>query len=512
MYLNRIFTGCAFALAALTAGAQDNDDNLTARLYYNTEYSMWGIDLGLENGQTYCTIQADLSLDMSKFEFDEESYAFTERAQTTRLGRPVDTHGLVSHVWDSGFMRILISSDTNIDIKGCSGTVVFLGLKVKDGAVVDTSAEYPVNITNIDIVHNETVDGKATATGNYTQGVIADPAFCCYDMNSRRPAIYGSITDGELEDFRNGVATSPWAVEADFTHCTMESLGRVAPEPASYNYRNRYNKNLLYYVNDRAQMSRGDENVVTVGSDGNGDTYTTEALTLHDDGKRFFSSFVISAERVGYDRVFTGGRWSTVCLPFSLPADRIEALRQDCGFELEELTGFEDGTLKFTAATEMKANRPYLIRTEEDAAPFASIEGGAEVSPSGTMDDIVAGGTARMRGSFAPETVVPTESTAVYGFSSATGSFVKVTGRGILNPFRACIEIPASKAQRASLAVRHPDGVTDIAAAGSDGGAADVDVYTLDGRMVRSSVKADTATDGLAGGVYLVDGRKVIVK
>ncbi|MBR1518413.1 MAG: hypothetical protein IJ624_02790 [Prevotella sp.] len=39
-----------------------------------------------------------------------------------------------------------------------------------------------------------------------------------------------------------------------------------------------------------------------------------------------------------------------------------------------------------------------------------------------------------------------------------------------------------------------------------------VDVYTVDGRHVRSSVSRQDATDGLGRGLYLVDGEKVAVR
>lgn len=39
-----------------------------------------------------------------------------------------------------------------------------------------------------------------------------------------------------------------------------------------------------------------------------------------------------------------------------------------------------------------------------------------------------------------------------------------------------------------------------------------VDVYTLGGAKVKSSVAASNATEGLAKGIYIVNHKKVIVK
>ena len=77
------------------------------------------------------------------------------------MGSAIATHTLTSHIWDSGFLRMVIGSPSAKNVKGTEGTVCFFGLKVKDGATVDQSKEYPVNLTNIVLARNANVDGKS---------------------------------------------------------------------------------------------------------------------------------------------------------------------------------------------------------------------------------------------------------------------------------------------------------------------------------------------------------------
>jgi hypothetical protein len=39
-----------------------------------------------------------------------------------------------------------------------------------------------------------------------------------------------------------------------------------------------------------------------------------------------------------------------------------------------------------------------------------------------------------------------------------------------------------------------------------------VNVYNVDGVLIKRHVKADTATEGLEKGIYIVGGKKVLVK
>ena len=62
-----------------------------------------------------------------------------------------------------------------------------------------------------------------------------------------------------------------------------------------------------------------------------------------------------------------------------------------------------------------------------------------------------------------------------------------------------------------SLGGNDGDGTTGVDGIEAEGNAL-VDVYTIGGVQVRSQVAASEATDGLAKGIYIVNGKKVVVK
>ena len=523
-YWNRLILSVLSLMTAWTANAyyvgdghhytEYGNDGLTAKVYYSNDYGMWVVDLGLNNSQTYTTLQCDIVVDSELFEFYQDenqnlAYAFTDRLMEKPLmGSAIATHTLTSHIWDSGFLRMVIGSPSAKNVKGTEGTVCFFGLKVKDGATVDTSKEYPVNLTNIVLARNAEVDGKVISVGYYLQGTIADPTYNCYDANCRSAAIYGSISEKEWINFQNGVATSPWQVDVDLTLCSMTRLGRVAPYESEYNYQNRYNKNSLLYVTETGQVSKNNENVIVVNNNG---LSNTESLTLHDDGMLFHAKMDFSAQKASYDRTFVKDRWSTLCLPFSIGEEKLTELKETYGMTVEELVSFDsaEGKLKFDTSSEIKANHPYIIRVGSDCAPFKDMDFETTVSKSTAMDDAEIDG-ARMFGTFETMTVDSSEEMAYYGFNSSTGQFIRVGKNATLPSFRACIAITTTSAtvgsMPAALALEHLI-ETSIEGVNVDKAASDDAIYNMQGQKMGSK-------DGkkLPKGVYIIGGKKKIIK
>ena len=520
-YWNRLCLSVLSLMTAWTANAyyvgdghhytEYGNDGLTAKVYYSNDYGMWVVDLGLNNSQTYTTLQCDIVVDSELFEFYQDenqnlAYAFTDRLMEKPLmGSAIATHTLTSHIWDSGFLRMVIGSPSAKNVKGIEGTVCFFGLKVKEGATVDQSKEYPVNLTNIVLARNAEVDGKVISVGYYLQGTIADPTYNCYDANCRSAAIYGSISEKEWVNFQNGVATSPWQVDVDLTLCSMTGLGRVAPYESEYNYQNRYNKNSLLYVTETGQVSKNNENVIVVNNNG---LSNTESLTVHDDGMLFHAKMDFSAQKASYDRTFVKDRWSTLCLPFSIGEEKLTELKVTYGMTVEELVSFDsaEGKLRFDTSSEIKANHPYIIRVGSDCAPFKDMDFETIVSKSSAMDDAEKGG-ARMFGTFETMTVDSSEEMAYYGFNSSAGQFFLVGKNATLPPFRACIAIPVvGNNKAAALSLSHSV-ETSINGVNADHITSDDAIYNINGQKLGTN-------DGknLPKGVYIIGGKKKIIK
>lgn len=483
-------------------------DALTARLYYSSDYGMWVVDLGLNNSQTYTTLQADLVVDSKLFEFTQD-YDLTDRVkERSGMSGMTPTHTVTSHIWESGFLRMIIGSPTAKDVKGTEGTVCYFGLNVKEGATVDQTKEYPVNLTNIVLARNEFGGEKVVSQGYYLQGTIADPTYNCYDANCRSAAIYGSLSsDKEWDNFKVGVATTPWQVDIDLTQCTMTGLGRVAPTESEYNYQNRYNKNNLLYVKDAKQVNTTtNENVIVVS-----ETPYTESLTLHDDGKLFYAKMDFAARKASYDRTFVKDKWSTLCLPFYISETELTALKSKYDIIVEELISFDaaEGKLCFDTAKEILPNHPYIIRTGSDCAPFKDMDFETNVSGSSVMKDVEMDG-AKMFGTFTPLKVDSSGETVYYGFSSSKGEFFRIGKNATLPSFRACIAVTASPSMIGSMPVTLSLAhlvETSIEGVNAGNAASGEAVYNMQGHKLGAK-----AGEKLPKGVYIIGGKKRIIK
>lgn len=106
-------------------------------------------------------------------------------------------------------------------------------------------------------------------------------------------------------------------------------------------------------------------------------------------------------------------------------------------------------------------------------------------------------------GSYNTTKVTSGNGTTYYGYTG--GKFVKAN-TGTLNPFRTLIKATGTTATQLSLKL---DGeVTGIIGVNTELGK--VDVYNLEGKLVRSQVEAATALQGLEKGVYVINGKKVM--
>lgn len=204
--------------------------------------------------------------------------------------------------------------------------------------------------------------------------------------------------------------------------------------------------------------------------------------------------------------------FNTLVLPFTLTAEQFAGLQQLVGANLKmyELIGYDEteGALEFDVATSLVADKPYILWASKD---FEIDQLLLSVSPklgapaifdiSGEGASTLEFGDVKFIGSYEAQTLV--EGTANhYGITTAgqirpggTGSYIK--GQ------RAYLEIP--EGQAAHMIVRFNDGGQATAIESARIVDLNGPVYDLNGR------KMNTA-DGLKKGVYVVNGRKVIIK
>jgi len=250
------------------------------------------------------------------------------------------------------------------------------------------------------------------------------------------------------------------------------------------------NHNALIYAD--AEATGATDNDIVGGTCAN--------LTITE-GYAFHAPKAFTATKVSYDRVFKFGNdyVSSFVLPFAMHTTDVDG-------KVYKFNAVNGDNVNFTEVTgQLEANKPYLI-VANSANPFSTALA-KEVEIAATPETMVvkadnAQGFAHI-GSYNTTEVTSDNITTYYGYTG--GKFVKAK-KGTLNPFRTLIKATGTTATQFSLKL---DGeVTGIIGVNTELGK--VDVYNLEGKLVRSQVEAATALQGLEKGVYVINGKKVM--
>lgn len=250
------------------------------------------------------------------------------------------------------------------------------------------------------------------------------------------------------------------------------------------------NPNALIYAD--AEATEATDNDIVGGTCAN--------LTITE-GYAFHAPKAFTATKVSYDRVFKFGNdyVSSFVLPFAMNTADVDG-------KVYKFNAVNGDNVNFTEVTgQLDANTPYLIVASK-ANPFnRALANGVKIAATPETMDVKANnkqGFAHI-GSYNTTKVTSTAEATYYGYTD--GKFVKAN-TGTLNPFRTLIKATGTTATQFSLKL---DGeVTGIIGVNTELGK--VDVYNLEGKLVRSQVEAATALQGLEKGVYVINGKKVM--
>ncbi len=184
--------------------------------------------------------------------------------------------------------------------------------------------------------------------------------------------------------------------------------------------------------------------------------------------------------------------YNTLVLPFAVSADEIGA------DGIATYTGCDGETATFADTDgEIQANTPLLAHVTETADGRLFENKDIKATPENLG---------------ATYTGVYKEQSAegLYGISDDGLTFVRGTEDSYIRPFHAYLTIPES-AQ--SLKIEFvTDSATGITCTLNAADTENTDVYTICGAKIRSGVPAGKATGSLAKGIYIIGGKKVIVK
>lgn len=194
-----------------------------------------------------------------------------------------------------------------------------------------------------------------------------------------------------------------------------------------------------------------------------------------------------TAKRVTVEKPLAAG-YNALVLPFDVKAEELgaEALSKCTGVSGDGA----DKTVMLADAETVAANTPMVTKGAKEAQSLMFDEKEFKAASA-------APASGEFKGAYAPQ------SADGLWLIGGDGTFSKGAEGAQVTAFDACWDVPGA----ASLRLETSTGITGVEA---DGGQM-VDVYTIGGVKVRTA-EASTALDGLAKGVYIVAGKKYVVR
>lgn len=211
---------------------------------------------------------------------------------------------------------------------------------------------------------------------------------------------------------------------------------------------------------------------------------------------------------------YKDGDWNTLCLPFDVSTEEVEkAFGSDAQLRQVDEANSKDNMVAFTTATAIKAGVPYLIKFDKltenaDQAQkfeytFKGVEVNTEPAPV-TLENrnIVFAGVYE---AFTPEEFMEDFGGDVVASMAAANTLKKVNAGTTIKGLRAVFGL-ASSVQPQAVKVVIDGTTTGIGDLHVDGASvANGRVYNLNGQCVGTSL------EGLKAGVYIQNGKKVII-
>ena len=206
-------------------------------------------------------------------------------------------------------------------------------------------------------------------------------------------------------------------------------------------------------------------------------------------------------------RKFTPGEGTTIFLPYGLSEKEAAALGKFFVFESYNASTQE---ATFTRVEKTEPNTAYVF--VPDVTEFTTGEVDVAVSRESDPNEV------KMVGTYHDLTIG--ENPWAYGYAGTTGDN-STTGK--LVKLSATDIIPPTQAYLITRGLTGPSFGVEFVDGGSTSGIghvtnneldadAPVDVFTIDGRKVRSTVNSSECLSGLPSGIYVVKGKKYLVK
>ena len=250
------------------------------------------------------------------------------------------------------------------------------------------------------------------------------------------------------------------------------------------------NANQIIYANSSNQFVSSQNNVV-VGT-------TCSNLVLTDGTPLSITKQGFTATKASYTRPMSNN-WGTLILPYAVQSDS-----QVKYYTLFNIDTSVTSKMLFEEMDEVPANTPVVFKVTTPSAGMTAsannVSVGTTTSEQGSYGNTVYGWT--LTGVYSS-----TETTVPNVYYIASNKFYKTSGSVTINPFRAYFTVDDSDVKEFNIDMCDDcsTGIESIEIAGERVG----DIYSLSGQLVR---KGNLSTDGLTPGVYILNGKKVVVK
>lgn len=225
--------------------------------------------------------------------------------------------------------------------------------------------------------------------------------------------------------------------------------------------------------------------------------YEQQIVTL-DQAATTYETPTATRATVHLIRNFSLNMWNSFCLPFAISADQLKSQFGN-DVRIAAFTGCTETTLQFTTVEQVEAGVPYLVYPtagygDKGYYEFTDVTRFVATPQAVTQSQV----------SYTPSFVSTTAPQGAYVLSQNV--VYHLTSAMAMKGFRAYFVENSAAAKISSWTL---DGVVTGIEEIEGQEVQPFDVYNMNGQKVRSRV---TTTDHLPQGVYIVNGKKVIIK
>lgn len=211
------------------------------------------------------------------------------------------------------------------------------------------------------------------------------------------------------------------------------------------------------------------------------------------DKANYNKTLEFDADKATYQKTGLDGKgWYSAILPYDITVPE--------GVTVLTNAQVKDQSIMFDevkAGGTIEANSPFIYKTADQSVTFQTDDV--------TVEKAVPNTNGVLRGTYT--LIDKGEATGKLILNSDGSAFATATENATIPALRAYIE---SSAGSGMFTITINDELTGVATSDAlNGNAAPVDVYTIDGQLLRSQVDPLTALQGLPKGIYLVNGKKI---